>query len=735
MIRWLFVISVALSAFLLFLVQPLMGRFVLPWFGGSHVVWTTCLLFFQATLLAGYAYAHLVTSKLGVRGVWLHLPLLGLCLLFLPLIPSDSLRPLGESSPVWGVLLVLLAVVGLPYFALSTTGPLLQVWYARLFPQRNPYRLFALSNLGSLVGLFAYPFVVEPWLSRSAQAWTWSVGFVLFAIGCGTCAWRVARGWESDAQARLDSSKEPVDDELAKLIAERAAKKAKALATGSDLPLRWRWPLWIGLSFLASLLLVATTSHISQEVAVVPFLWTVPLGLYLLSFVLSFDRPGWYVRGLWLVVAGGTLIAAEFAVWMTLVMPIDLQITLLCGALFSACMVSHGELARLKPETEHLTAFYLCISLGGVLGGFSCAVLAPLLLADYWELGIGYLLFPVIVALVLVSGRSKRWALATWIAGPLLIPLWAVVLWTQMSGHSSQLVSTTLKTGFVAAVKEVVPQLHQWREPDVVFQSRDEYGVLTVFARPEGRYLFNGRIMHGMQVNSDEALQPTSYYGPTSGMGISIESLRQKVQDRGLRIGIVGLGTGVGAAYARPADTVVFYELHPKVEVVARKYFDFLKQCEGTVQVRLGDARMTMERELAMGEPQRFDLIAVDAFSSDAIPQHLLTREAFEIYKSHLAEGGILAIHVSNRFLQLGPVVRNIASEMQQESLRVYDKQPADRFQQVSDWVLVTGARESLPLEQLSGQIIDWSDDPRVEVVWTDNYGSLWQVLRPTKKN
>lgn len=742
MLRWLFVASVVLSAFLLFLVQPLIGRFVLPWFGGSHVVWTTCLLFFQATLLAGYAYAHLITSKLGTKAAWVHLPLLVSCLLFLPLIPSDSLRPQGESSPVWGVLLVLTAVVGLPYFTLSTTGPLLQAWFARLFPTSSPYRLFALSNLGSLIGLFAYPFLVEPWLTRTQQAWAWSAGFVGFALACAVCAWRVAgQKQESQVTDTPRVTEEPFDDELAKIIEQRR-KEGQASKTQDDgqdesrLPLHWRWPLWIMLALAASLLLVATTSQLSQEVAVVPFLWTMPLGLYLLSFVICFDRPIWYLRPLWVFLALASLCAAEFAVWTTLVMPIVMQILLLGTCLFACCMVCHGELARLKPDPKHLTGYYLCLSLGGALGGFFCAVIAPLIFIDFWELGVGYLIVPLVLALTLATNRSKFWSRSAIISATLLLPIWALVLWIEMSGHSGELVSATRQRGFRVAVKEVAPRLTRLLGPDVIFQSRDEYGVLTVYGKLAARYLFNGRIMHGMQLKTeDERFEALSYYSASSGMALAIDALRSKDEEpRSLRLGIVGLGTGVGAAHAQEGDSVVFYEIHPKVEFVARKYFGYLEQCEGSVDVRLGDARMSLERELATGNAPKFDLIAVDAFSSDAIPQHLLTREAFQVYEGHLADGGILAIHVSNRFLQLGPVVRNIAQDLGLESLRVYDQQPTERFCDVSDWVLVARDRADLERVIVTTQQTNWTDEPKVEVIWTDDFGSLWQVLRPTTK-
>lgn len=749
MTRWVFVLAVSLGAFLLFLVQPLIGRFILPWFGGGHIVWTGCLVFFQTALLAGYAYAHLAAKGLGrVPAARVHLGLLAACCFFLPLRPDDALRPTDGSDPLAGIVWVLVATVGVPYLVLATTGPLLQSWYYHLFPGRSPYRLFALSNLGSLIGLFAYPFAVEPWLTRVQQSWVWSLAFGLYAVACGWCAWKAAGPPLESAEAAKQPQEDEIQDELTQVLRERTEKQAAAVSLLGD---AWFAPLlWLALACVPSILLVATTSQMCQEVAVVPFLWTAPLGLYLLSFVICFDRPRWYRREFWGLVLLASLIGGEVVLWAGLAMPIAFQVSLLAAALFAGCMVCHGELAAAKPKPERLTTYYLSLSAGGALGGLFVGLGAPRWFPDFWELPVGYFLT---VAVVIVAWSVERawWGRrVVWVMGLPVLLIWGIAVWIPMCGAHHE-----VKVKFIARLEplwkagryggliseawgiavETAPRLTVVQPEDVVYQARDEYGVLRVRDTSTGRKIVNGRIEHGFQPSDPEfRKKPASYYGPSSGLGIAMRRYRAVIgEEQPIRIGVVGLGSGAVTTWARHRDSIAFYELSPHVEQVAREYFTFLSDTDAEVEVRLGDARITMERELAQGAKEEFDVLAIDAFSSDAIPQHLLTREAMEVYFRLLKPNGVLAVHVSNRYLDLAPVVRNLAVDAGWTPMRISDLGESEKYQSSSLWVLVTRNERFVEDADVALARSGWIDQPPIEVRWSDDFGSLWQVLPRTR--
>jgi len=755
--RRVFAIAVLSGAFLLFLVQPLIGRFILPWFGGGQMVWTGCLLFFQTALLGGYAWSFFADRVLGrVWGARVHLVLLAACLPFLPLIPSEGLRPDDPSQPLLQIVLVLMASVGMPYFVLSTTGPLLQSWFAHLFPGRSPYRLFAVSNLGSLIGLFAYPFAVEPFLTRQQQAWAWSGGFVLFAFACGWCAVAASRGGSSRDEAAgakpgLPPLDEP-DDGLDQLLAGSTRESTSVSSATGDERLGLRPILWLLLSCVPSILLVATTSQISQEIAVVPFLWILPLGLYLLSFVFCFDHPRWYLREFWTPALVVALAAGEAVLWIGLRMSIPFQIAILSASLFAICMSCHGELARWRPGTKHLTLYYLCLALGGAAGGLFVGLVAPNVFPEFWELPIGFAVAPLVVGIALGADRSWWGHRPVRFALPILLPLWCLTIWTQMCGASYELVvRLEAKEGWTA-FRKILPRLGMVRADGVIYQRRDAYGLLKVremtrtidgVSTVVGRKLINGRIEHGFQLDDPERLLvPSSYYGETSGLGTAIRALRiealrdSSLAGTGLRIGVVGLGTGAISAWGREGDEIVFYELSPHVDQVCRDYFDFLEATPASTEVRLGDARVTLEREVERGDEAGYDVLVIDAFSSDAIPMHLLTREAFEIYERRLRPGGVIAVHISNRFLDLAPIVRNLSEDLGATPIRVSDGGDGE-YLITSEWVLVTRNQALLADELVRTADAGWAPGPRNEVRWTDDFGSLWQVLRPiepTKK-
>ncbi|HEX6689650.1 MAG TPA: fused MFS/spermidine synthase, partial [Burkholderiales bacterium] len=596
--------TIFLSSFLLFLVQPLIARLILPWFGGSAAVWTTCMLFFQVVLLAGYAYAHFLNSHArGRMQPIVHAILLLAAVALLPIAPGEAWKPAGGEEPISRILLLLAASVGLPYFLLASTSPLLQAWYVRAKPGSNPYRLFAISNVASLLALVGYPFLVEPVFTAREQVVGWSILFAVFSILCAAVAWLT-----------------PPDASQPSTVRETSE------ATGG---LQEKL-LWIGLAATGSALLLAITNHLTQNVASVPMLWLAPLTLYLLSFILTFEGQGWYrPRWVWPLVLVGAGVMAWLMGDSAYRYELPVQLAVFLPGLLLGCFFCHGELYRLRPAAERLTGFYLAVSAGGALGGLLVAVGAPLAFNGYYELGAS------LAALALLA--AIRFASVNLMA---------------------RIASLAMLLGVVAAA---VYDGFSDRD-DVIAASRSFYGVLRVKQYgDEGdatqlRRLVHGTIMHGEQYTHDTLRRkPTTYYEPTSGVGVAIASR----QGKPVRVGVVGLGTGTLAAYGRAGDVYRFYEIDPDVVRVARSDFTYLSDSPAKIEVALGDARLTLERE----PPQRFDVLAVDAFSSDAIPVHLITKEALAVYLKHVGADGIVAFHVSNRFLDLIPVVARIAKE------------------------------------------------------------------------
>jgi len=692
----LYAVTIFLSAFLLFLVEPVIAKLILPWFGGMSSVWTTCMLFFQSALFAGYAYAHVLSVRLNPRlQAALHGVLLLAACLVLPIVPSDSWKPLGDEEPVKQIILVLCATVGLPFFVLSSSGPLLQRWFSRtrLFSGSDggsTYRLYALSNAGSLLALLLYPAGFEWLLGTSTTARWWSWSFVAFAVLCGGCALVVARR------------------ELA-IPAESAASNPPTRPSWGT------WLLWFGLSMVPSVLLLATTNAVCQDVASVPFLWILPLSLYLLSFVLCFQSERWCSR-LYLMPAAALALGCECgALYAGSRVPLPVWIFVNFMTLFLCAMACHGELARRRPHVAHLTSFYLLIAAGGAGGGIFVAVIAPLIFKDYYELYFG--LFGcaalMLVALgadrdnILFGGRRPLF----WGPHVLCLGLYGLFL-------------------YGAAWAK--------RDKNVIALDRNFYGVLRVVEQTNAdqeepyrmRKLINGSVMHGVEfTDPPEWTQvPTTYYGPKSGIGLALSLPRNKPR----RVGIIGLGAGTLAAYARPGDYYRFYEINAQVESLARDYFHYLDGCRGTVEVVHGDARLELERECE--KPQHFDVMVVDAFTGDAIPVHLLTVEAFGIYLRHLAPDGIIAVHITNRYFALRPVVAAIADVYRLAFASIQERYAQGvNFQ--NTWILV--ARDAKVFQAPSfREVASPSSDSRI--LWTDDYSSLFAVWisrnDPTRK-
>lgn len=744
-----FALSIFTGAFLLFQVQPLIGKFILPWFGGSPGVWTTCLLFFQTVLLGGYAYAHFSTSRLKPRvQATLHLGLLLLALLLLPITPSDTWKTQIAGEPTWHILLLLVATIGLPYFVLSATGPLMQQWFGATHPGVSPYRLYALSNIGSLLALLSYPVFFEVRFSRVEQAWLWSGGLGVFAVLCGYCALRVWRLAPAPAAPTTDDSPGP---------AIRTSREDRCF--------------WVALPALASVLLLATTNKLCQEIAVVPFLWVLPLALYLLSFVICFDHARWYHRGIFaalLVVALATILVLTEAGTDA---PMKLQVAGYAGALFVICMICHGELYRLRPPPQALTRYFLFISAGGALGGLLVAIVAPAVFVDYREFELGLVALALVFTVLCIRRRSRALALGA-VAGALLalvaIPAlrstfdgsegigsefgllyrdqrWNVAVFAVMLACLVDFRRRRLVVGWRLLLAAPVVLLagafggkvaRNLSAPDtvpVINASRNFYGTLKILDHSADnpaehyRLLMHGATTHGLQFTADDrATKPTTYYGPTSGVGLA---LRLLPDTPGRHLGVVGLGTGCLAAYGRPGDTVRFYEINPAVVALARNPFTYLARSPAKVDVVLGDARLEMEHELDRGEAQTFDLLALDAFSSDAIPVHLLTAEAVAVYLKHLKPDGVIAIHVSNRYLELEPVVESLAARFDLGVVCIEDDIQDDWWQYSTTWMLVSRNRAFLAHPDIVA-VANKTPAARTVAPWTDEKADLYSIMK-----
>jgi SAM-dependent methyltransferase len=675
-------LTIFVSAFLLFLVQPVIAKQILPWFGGSAAVWTTCLVFFQCALLAGYFYSDWTTRKLDTkRQALLHVGLIVIAMLLLPIVPDAAWKPKGDEDPGLRILLLLTVTIGLPYFLLSTTSPLIQAWFARENPGASPYRLFALSNLASMLALLGYPFLIEPHVGTRQQAVVWSIGFSLFAMLIGLAAWRSVRATPASAWS-LPS-------------VESAAP--------STPPTRQTQMVWAMYAALGSMLLLAVSNHLTHNISSIPLFWVVPLALYLLTFILCFEakegRAPWYQRTLFLPMLGVFLVSMAWLIAdKSLHFELYWQMGVFSAGLFVACMFCHGELAGRKPAPAHLTRFYLMVSVGGAFGSLLVGVAAPMLLPAYFELEISLVLLAIL-------GTWVTYRRFHWMAGGIAAMLAAFVIGA---------------TGFA---------IHQLRE-DVVIMQRNFYGSLRVkeYVPPAVQYrrrsLVHGAILHG-----DQYLDPpynksaTTYYKAKSGVGRML-LLKERLQPNLPRkVGVIGLGAGTLATYGNKGDVFRFYDINPDVVSIANRDFTYLKQSDAKIETPLGDARLNLERE----DKQNFDVLAVDAFSSDSIPVHLITLEALQAYERHMKPDGVIAFHVSNRFLDLKPVVQKLADHVGLHTAWI--RETHDDGSTSSDWVLLSRDKTLL----LKQEIVDASyiipPQPGWRL-WTDDFNNLLQVMK-----
>jgi hypothetical protein len=759
-----FAVMIFLGAFLLFQVQLIVAKQLLPWFGGSAGVWNTCLVFFQVLLLGGYAYAHGTMARLSPRllvrihlGVLLvSIGLLAVCAVVWrsPIYPGDSLRPQSAAWPVWHILILLSASVGLPFFLLSTTGPLAQSWLTQTNRGTSPYRLYALSNLGSLLGLLTYPVLFEPSLTLRNQGRLWAFGYLAYAAAATVCAIRFRRA--------SDSFADPAE-------CSRIADHAPA-----DSPEPSNRLLWFALAASGCVLLLSVTNLICQEIAVVPFLWVLPLSIYLVSFILCFqDRPI-YRRSLFHIAFAAVSVWAGVQFLLGERVKVFAQIGWFGLLLFVACMVYHGELVRLKPSPRHLTSFYLHIAAGGAFGTVLVAFIAPYVFPAVWEFQVGLLISGLVVAAVLWKDRQSwlhrhpRWLAAavalSVLAAADYIGISVTILHTKpvylhvvvgacaaltavmiaagprVQARHSRILHLTLLCAWCLFGMFFWVQVHRQLNHSVLM-TRNFYGVLRVqYNEPiQSRYALlekHGLTLHGAQLQAPgRRAVPTLYYGPSSGIGLALASEGGAVgiDSHPRRIGVIGLGAGTLAAYGRPGDYLRFYEMNPEVARLAKgkdALFSFLNDTPAQTDVVLGDGRISLERELASRTPQNFDLLAIDAFSSDSIPVHLLTREAMGIYLRNLrSPRSILAFNISNRTLDLGPVLAGLAQQYHLSLTRVLTLRPRAEAETPSDWILMSADPAALQTPAIlgHGQPVSLTGPPPL---WTDDYSNVLRVLR-----
>jgi hypothetical protein len=776
MTRLLFHGVIALGAFLLFSVQLLIGKYILPWFGGTAGVWTACLLFFQTTLLAGYWYAHTsvsrlsppVQAKLHVMLVLVSLAMMSGAAFFWPspITPGPSWKPQSGNIAVWLILRVLMVSVGASVSLLATTGPLMQHWFTLVYPGKSPYRLYALSNFGSLMGLLSYPLVLEPLLKLRMQAWLWCAAYVAYAVAAIVCARSVAR---SNAETQAIAQRATAEDGTA----TRPGRQDKVL--------------WFFLAAMGSLLLLATTHFITQDLAPIPLLWTLPLAVYLISFILCFDHARWYRPSLFHLLLWATTLLIIVIYYSGAGLRLWMFIGAFLLVFFAGCVLCHGELYRRRPSPMYLTSFYLMIALGGVAGSAFVNLLAPLLFQGYWEMEFGLAACLLTMAVMAIRDQTS-WAhrnnpfvaaallactlltLVLWLNKPHMLihfrsdwRLWTLSLvalgctllafasWNhagrKIAVYAPLLTRWCLLASVVAAgVVLVMEGTAQYRFSN--WAHRNFYGVLYVEHRspPDARLSFyalrHNSTQHGVQMIAPEMRRyPTSYYSQTSGVGLMLLNYPghqvKTASFRPLRVGVIGLGVGVIAAYGLPGDVFRFYEIDPEVIRVARGqggFFSFVHDSPAQVEIVEGDARIQLERELASGRPQGYDILAIDAFSGDTVPTHLLTSEAFQLYLKHLRdENSVIAFHVSNRSVDLSSVIGAQAERFRLHTAFINGPGFSDPVVQelvaANWWILLSRNPDMLSLPAIA-QVSRPLPLRRGLHLWTDDRNNLLEILK-----
>lgn len=700
---------VFLGSFLLFAVQPMAGKALLPHFGGSAAVWSASLLFFMTLLLVGYWYVHFLgrLSFAAQRIIQCGIVMASVLFVAKEIFADDALIAVGAvnssgfTAPILSLLLALLAGIGLPYFVLSTTSSLLQVWYGAYHRAGiHPYRLYVYSNAGAFVGLVSYPFLVEPFTALTVQETIWFFLYLGYALGMAWCLAPVRRvaapPRESDERQNSFSA-----DRVIQVPEERGIPTARIA------PYMW----WFILGGLPAFMLLAITNQLSRGIAPVPLLWMLPLALYLLSFIITFRKE----EPLLQEVVGLLLFPSVFVsgmVWSGFNMwGVRVEIIIYILIFFLLCVVCHGELYRRRPAPQSLTLFYAISALGSAASGVFINFVAPFVFrGGLWEFPLG-LFFALVVAVI--------------IARRFLDDLVGARGYYALSATLCCIFVFTISWRTVALREKTVVALRNFYGPLAVLE-----GSVTEGGR-EFYKLVNGATIHGLQFRSAPyRYLPTSYYGETSGVGLALSYHPKRQEKVSLRVGIIGLGAGTIAAYCRGGDSFTFYEINPAVVEIAKTQFDYLAHCLGRVGIMRGDARLAMERELLQTGSRMFDVLAVDAFSDDAIPVHLFTKEAFALYLAHLAKpDGILAVHVSNRYLDLVPVVVKFADHYGLARAVIESALDEARGVYKATWVLLVrdGGILDRPIFRAAALPVSAPDSARL---WTDDYSNFLSVLK-----
>jgi hypothetical protein len=697
MLASLFILTLSLSSFLLFQVQPIISKYILPWYGGTSAVWITAMLFFQVVLLLGYAYVFVLRKYSIQKQVLIHLLLLSVIgslvlLLFyywqVPILPGMEWKLSENIYPAFQIIIILSIGVGVPYFLLSTTSIILQKWFSTVREGESPYLFYAFSNAASLIAILSYPFVIEPFLSIKTQGLLWSIGFIVYiALLLFSCV---------SVLFFMKNRSHP--------------KHMKASALSYHLPTKKKIALWFVLSFSATLMLLSITAVLTQSIAPVPFLWLLPLSLYLLSFIISFSGERWYPRN---AVAYLFLLTMPWALLFLLIgTPSTIIGALIYGTvLFTACLLSNGELYHSRPHPHALDIFYFVIALGSAVGGIFVGLVAPVIFDWVWELYLGFY-FSFVIAMIALLYYKRS-----------LLYRWSTIFFASQK-ERYLFVAIGFPVVFISAFFAIIVVKHV----DSIQTWRSFYSILTVEEKHHGKetlsYLKHGNIVHGAQYNSEKRRYiPTTYFTTKSGVGKVFETYPRP--DRGLRAGLVGLGIGTLATYGKPGDTFIFYEIDPQVVSIAQTKFTYLKDSEATISIRVGDGRLSLEKELSQHEPP-FDLLVLDAFSGDSIPIHLLTKEAFAMYLKRLVPNGVLLIHISNNYLDLKPPLRALAEYNHIPCLFLYA--PATDDSLASEWAVFTHNKVILT----NSDILKMQKDEKKKTVqlWTDDYSNLFQILK-----
>jgi hypothetical protein len=686
-LRILYAATFAFAGFLLFQVQPMLAKYILPWFGGSATTWIVCMLFFQVALLAGYGYAYALTRPLSVaRQAKAQIFLLAIGAALLPITPSDAWKPADVSDPTLRIVALLAASVGLPYLILSTTSPLLSRWLARLDRKLDPGRFFAASNLGSFVGLLSYPFVFERVMGTGEQTVWWSWAFVVYALLFGACAIIAMRHKEAPAEPGAAGA---------------------ILPEARDAPGRW-----IAYAAMGSILLLATTNAITQWSAVIPFLWILPLSLYLLTFVIAFGHRRLYGRawacGLFLLLAAATLLMARPETSADFLDHLAVQ----CATMFVGCLICHCEMAALQPEPARLPKFYLAIAFGGALGGILVALVAPLVFSDYYEHQI------VLIAIAALSFRlmlkSAQGARAPRLIAFAMLALFCGGLaWAAWIGvEANELIVARVRNfyGVVKVVKEDV-------------DDPEEYSLAMVQAGVE----------QGSQYQlAAKKMVPACAFDWNSGVGLALANQAKRRAggpQAPLRIGIVGLGAGMVATLGRAGDVIRYYELNPAVLDLANRHFSFVRDGRATTQVLLGDGRLTLERELAAGQKQEYDVLVMNAFRGASPPVHLMTKEAFDLYLAQLAPNGVLAVNFELDTFEMAPLHRGMASLFGLDVGWFETQHRSDDCDDPISWALYSYDKGFFAAPPVKAALSPWRDDGTSKLVWTDRSNNLMSII------